>query len=81
MPGNRGMKMNSLQKWDIARKWISEAEKHEAIAREIEAYSDPDDIDDEEFQLNKSAAEIYRRCAQDLMWPEEISKPVAEIKF
>lgn len=66
---------------EIARKWRAEAQNCEAAAREIEAYSDPDEIDDEEFALNNAIAETLRECISDLMWPPSPKVPEEEIKF
>ncbi len=66
---------------EVTRKWNSEAAKHEAAAREIEAYSDPDEIDDQELMLNRSIAETLRECASDLLWPHRPNAPEEEIKF
>jgi|SRR6185312_3296043 len=65
----------------VARKWSLEAAKHEAAAREIEEYSDRDEIDEEERVLNTSIAETLRQCVQDLMYPEPAKVAGEEIKF
>jgi 16S rRNA G1207 methylase RsmC len=66
----------------LAGKWIMEAQKHEMAAREIEAYSDPDERDDVEFTLHKEVAAILYQCAQDLQHPERPNViPEEEIKF
>lgn len=59
----------------LAGKWIMEAQKHEIAAREIEAYSDPDDRDDVEFTLHKEIAATLYQCAQDLQHPEPPAQP------
>ena len=65
----------------ISRKWRDEADHYEAAAREIEAYSDRDEIDNEEFALNKAVADTLRDCITDLLYPVQPTAPEEEIKF
>ena len=66
---------------EVARKWRASAAQHEAAMREIEAASDPDEIDDEEFYLNQACAETLRDCINDLLYPAKPCAPEEEIKF
>ena len=66
---------------DVARKWTAAAAKHEAAASEIRAYSDIDEIDQQECLLNESIAETLRECVSDLLYPGISSDPEEEIKF
>lgn len=66
---------------EISRAWIADAQKHEDAAREIRAYDDRDEIDEEELALNDAVAETLRGCIGDLLYPAKPSVPEEEITF
>lgn len=68
--------MNTAEIDAIAGKWITEAQRHEMAAREIEEWSD-DGGNDESLSHREIAAVLYQ-CAQDLQHPEPSLRPPEE---
>jgi hypothetical protein len=66
---------------EAVRKWIADAQKHEAAAREIRDHGDLDEIDEQECLLNESIAETLRECIGDLLYPAKPCAPEEEVKF